>query len=288
MESRSSKNQLQMQPKCKTYGHSILRVLRLVLYVFNLTVENSTLLGEGSLFSFFTSILTISLLVCCRVGCLLMNRSWWQTDKRDSSLNGASPVAAWHLLIAKQFPGWEVWSDVHFSMVTSNPTWYSFSGVEEGALVSMRLLWACVHPVASNCCEPWIPLICCGRVGDPSGTVVNWLWVLVLLGSPLSHTDGVIAVCLTVEADEATFEERGLAWSFLLFSSREGWPKGTLVAATVLACVLTEVVVVELSALEQARSFAPPQGEDWLVGMAPSNKDVVIFEGLGSWVKMDR
>lgn len=52
-------------------------------------------------------------------------------------------------------------------------------------------------------------------------------------------------------------------------------------AATVLACVLTEVVVVGLSALEQTRSFPPPQGEDWLVGMAQSNKAVVIFEGLG-------
>lgn len=46
-------------------------------------------------------------------------------------------------------------------------------------------------------------------------------------------------------------------------------------AATVMACALTEVVVMELSALEQVRRFPPPQGEDWLVGMAPPNEDVV-------------
>lgn len=51
-------------------------------------------------------------------------------------------------------------------------------------------------------------------------------------------------------------------------------------ATTVLACVLTEVVVVGLSVLEQARSFPPPQGEDWLVGMAPPNEYVVTSERL--------
>lgn len=59
-------------------------------------------------------------------------------------------------------------------------------------------------------------------------------------------------------------------------------------AATVLACVLTEVVVVGLSALEQARSFPPPQGEDWLVGMALPNEDVVISEGLSLGADVDR
>lgn len=212
-----------------------------------------------------TSTLTIILLVCCSEYFPWMNRSGWETAKRGSFSNGLSPVAAW--LTASLFPG--------------GCNLHSFPGREEEALVSMRLIHACFCPVSCDWFGLWVSLNCSGRVADLSGTVVNWLWALVLSPSPFSlneRTNVAPVVCPTGEADRATWEETVLASSFFLDSSWEVWLIGTLVVATVLGCVRTDTGV-RPSVLEWSRSFPPSQGEDWLVGMAPTNKELSYFWG---------
>lgn len=226
--------------------------------------------------------LTIILSVCWSEDWPWINRSWWQTDNSGSNPTFASPKASGNLPTIEPFNGGEVWSDVNTCMASVDkplcPLWHSFLAKEVETLVSVRLLSAGFNPFASICFGIWLPLIICGRIEYPSGTMVNWLWLLVLFLSPFSQTEApedVTVICLNREVKLG----RGLARSFCLKISEEVWVKGTLVTGTVLVCVLTGAAVLEPFALE-LRSFPPSQGEDWLEGIAPQNKDVLIYKGL--------
>lgn len=217
----------------------------------------------------------------------LMIWPWSQTVKRGSNPTCASPVAVGHLLLTKPLLGRQVWCDIQFCMVPVSwpfdPMRCSFLRLEEGALISVRILPACFSPVISSWFGFWIPLTCCGGFGDISGTAVNWLCVLVVFPPLFSQTEtthGATAFCIKGKADEATSDTRGENWFFFLEISREVCLKGTLVVITVLACVLTAVAAVGLSAWEQVRGFPPSQGEDWLVGMAALKEDLINSEGL--------